>query len=72
MGLMKTMTEAGLDKQGPELLQRMTQGVFTLRDMYEQFSNIMVRCTALASASSRHLYACARRVASFLTLHRSL
>ena len=43
MGLMKTMTEAGLDKQGPELLQRMTQGVFTLRDMYEQFSNIMVR-----------------------------
>ena len=43
MGLMKTMTEAGLDKQGTELLKRMTEGVFTLRDMYEQFSNIMVR-----------------------------
>ena len=41
MGLMKTMTEAGIDKQGPELLKRMTEGVFTLRDMYEQFSNIM-------------------------------
>lgn len=47
MGLMKTMTEAGLDKQGPELLKRMTEGVFTLRDMYEQFSNIMVRAPAV-------------------------
>jgi signal recognition particle subunit SRP54 len=40
-GLVETMKEAGLDKQGPELMQKMMQGVFSLRDMYEQFQNIM-------------------------------
>eukprot|EP01052_Picozoa_sp_SAG31_P002205 SAG31_NODE_75_length_27561_cov_28.859333_9_plen_111_part_00 len=40
-GLIETFKEAGLDKQGPELMQKMMQGQFTLRDMYEQFQNIM-------------------------------
>lgn len=40
-GLLNTMKEAGLDKQAPELLKKMSQGVFTLRDMYSQFQNIM-------------------------------
>ena len=40
-GLITTMKEAGLDKQAPELLKKMTEGVFTLRDMYSQFQNIM-------------------------------
>jgi signal recognition particle subunit SRP54 len=40
-GLITTMKEAGLDKQAPELLKKMTSGIFTLRDMYSQFQNIM-------------------------------
>ena len=35
-GLMNAIKDAGLDKQ-PELYQKLSQGVFTLRDMYEQF-----------------------------------
>eukprot|EP01050_Picozoa_sp_SAG11_P001342 SAG11_NODE_57_length_19200_cov_18.288417_10_plen_241_part_00 len=41
-GLLNSMKEAGLDgEQGAELLQKMADGIFTLRDMYEQFQNIM-------------------------------
>eukprot|EP01052_Picozoa_sp_SAG31_P042911 SAG31_NODE_6972_length_1830_cov_1.781051_1_plen_196_part_00 len=41
-GLLTQMKEAGLDgEQGQELLQKMSEGIFTLRDMYEQFQNIM-------------------------------
>ena len=40
-GLMTTIQEAGLDKRGPELMQKISSGVFTLRDMYEQFQNLM-------------------------------
>ena len=41
-GLLNQMKEAGLDgEQGAELLKKMSEGVFTLRDMYEQFQNIM-------------------------------
>jgi len=39
-GLMTAIKDAGLDKQ-PELYQKLSQGVFTLRDMYEQFQNVM-------------------------------
>jgi signal recognition particle subunit SRP54 len=39
-GLMNAIKDAGLDKQ-PELYQKLSQGVFTLRDMYEQFQNVM-------------------------------
>eukprot|EP00741_Cyanophora_paradoxa_P020412 tig00021254_g19703.t1 len=39
-GLFNTIKDAGLDKQ-PELISKLTQGVFTLRDMYEQFQNIL-------------------------------
>lgn len=39
-GLMNAIKDAGLDKQ-PELYQKLQQGVFTLRDMYEQFQNVM-------------------------------
>lgn len=37
---MNAIKDAGLDKQ-PELYQKLQQGVFTLRDMYEQFQNVM-------------------------------
>mmetsp|Transcript_58297 Transcript_58297/g.153370 ORF Transcript_58297/g.153370 Transcript_58297/m.153370 type:complete len:234 (-) Transcript_58297:645-1346(-) len=37
---MTAIKDAGLDKQ-PELYQKLSQGVFTLRDMYEQFQNVM-------------------------------
>ena len=41
-GLLNSMKEAGLDGEaGTELLQKMSDGIFTLRDMYEQFHNIM-------------------------------
>ena len=41
-GLLNSMKEAGLDGEaGTELLQKMSDGIFTLRDMYEQFQNIM-------------------------------
>ena len=41
-GLLTSMKEAGLDGEaGTELLQKMSDGIFTLRDMYEQFQNIM-------------------------------
>lgn len=41
-GLLNSMKEAGLDGEaGTELLQKMSEGIFTLRDMYEQFQNIM-------------------------------
>jgi signal recognition particle subunit SRP54 len=39
-GLWNAIKDAGLDKQ-PELYQKLSQGVFTLRDMYEQFQNVM-------------------------------
>ena len=29
-----------MDKQ-PELVEKFTKGIFTLRDMYEQFQNVM-------------------------------
>eukprot|EP00164_Ancoracysta_twista_P001024 GFYU01001334.1.p1 GENE.GFYU01001334.1~~GFYU01001334.1.p1 ORF type:complete len:513 (-),score=174.92 GFYU01001334.1:404-1942(-) len=40
-GLIDTLKEAGLEEQGPALMERISQGVFTMRDMYEQFQNIM-------------------------------
>ena len=41
-GVISRRRQAGLDgKGGSELLQKMSEGIFTLRDMYEQFSNIM-------------------------------
>uniref|UniRef100_A0A7E4UMS8 Signal recognition particle 54 kDa protein n=1 Tax=Panagrellus redivivus TaxID=6233 RepID=A0A7E4UMS8_PANRE len=39
-GLVEKVTEMGLD-DNEELMKRLKQGVFTLRDMYEQFQNIM-------------------------------
>ncbi len=40
-GLMERVQEIGLDDASQkELLERMQHGVFTLRDMYEQFMNI--------------------------------
>eukprot|EP00172_Hildenbrandia_rubra_P003539 Plantae.Rhodophyta-Hildenbrandia_rubra.ctg5800.p1 GENE.Plantae.Rhodophyta-Hildenbrandia_rubra.ctg5800~~Plantae.Rhodophyta-Hildenbrandia_rubra.ctg5800.p1 ORF type:complete len:511 (-),score=98.70 Plantae.Rhodophyta-Hildenbrandia_rubra.ctg5800:1955-3364(-) len=38
-GLVKSIKEAGLT-ENPEMVKRLTEGVFTLRDMYEQFENI--------------------------------
>jgi signal recognition particle subunit SRP54 len=35
---MKSVVDA--DKQ-PEMMERFTKGIFTLRDMYEQFSSVM-------------------------------
>lgn len=40
-GLVDTIKKAvPLDGQ-PELYKRLSEGIFTLRDMYEQFSNIL-------------------------------
>eukprot|EP00005_Dracoamoeba_jomungandri_P003652 CAMPEP_0174252032 /NCGR_PEP_ID=MMETSP0439-20130205/1674_1 /TAXON_ID=0 /ORGANISM="Stereomyxa ramosa, Strain Chinc5" /LENGTH=476 /DNA_ID=CAMNT_0015332509 /DNA_START=129 /DNA_END=1559 /DNA_ORIENTATION=+ len=39
-GLIDTMKSAGIEDQ-PELYKRLTEGQFTLRDMYEQFQNIL-------------------------------
>lgn len=40
-GLMEEMkTIVDVDKQ-PELLDKFSKGIFTLRDMYEQFQNVM-------------------------------
>jgi signal recognition particle subunit SRP54 len=39
-GLVEKVTEMGLE-DNEELMKRLKQGVFTLRDMYEQFQNIM-------------------------------
>ncbi|KAA8494173.1 Signal recognition particle 54 kDa protein [Porphyridium purpureum] len=38
-GLVTSIKEAGLD-QNPEMYKRVMEGQFTLRDMYDQFSNI--------------------------------
>ena len=40
-GLMGTVTELGLDKNNEALMKKIQHGEFTLRDMYEQFTNVM-------------------------------
>jgi len=39
-GLVEKVKELNLD-QNKELMKKLEQGVFTLRDMYEQFQNIL-------------------------------
>eukprot|EP00126_Sphaerothecum_destruens_P010041 Sdes_comp20665_c0_seq2m15996 len=39
-GLVDMVQDLNLDKNG-ELVEKLSQGIFTLRDMYEQFQNIM-------------------------------
>ena len=38
-GLMEKVSEIGIEDQ-KELMEKISHGVFTLRDMYEQFQNI--------------------------------
>jgi signal recognition particle subunit SRP54 len=40
-GLVETIKETMDDKKQPEMMDRMSKGIFTLRDMYEQFQNVM-------------------------------
>jgi len=40
-GLVDTIKKAVPLNGQPELYKRISEGVFTLRDMYEQFSNIL-------------------------------
>mmetsp|Transcript_50938 Transcript_50938/g.65231 ORF Transcript_50938/g.65231 Transcript_50938/m.65231 type:complete len:512 (+) Transcript_50938:56-1591(+) len=41
-GLVETIKESmGDPKKQPEMMDRMSKGIFTLRDMYEQFQNVM-------------------------------
>ncbi|KNC47826.1 signal recognition particle protein 1 [Thecamonas trahens ATCC 50062] len=40
MGLVSKLQDAGIDQQ-PELLEKLKQGVFTLRDMADQFQNLL-------------------------------
>merc|ERR1712157_417252 len=39
-GLMENIQDLGLDKQNPELINKIQQGRFTIRDMYDQFQNV--------------------------------
>merc|ERR1712015_651 len=38
---MGTVTELGLDQNNEALMKKIQHGEFTLRDMYEQFTNVM-------------------------------
>ena len=40
-GLITTVGELGLDKNNEQLMKKIQHGEFTLRDMYEQFTNVM-------------------------------
>lgn len=40
-GLVKKVEQLGLDKNNEELLKKLKQGAFSLRDMYEQFQALM-------------------------------
>jgi len=40
-GLINTVGELGLDKNNEQLMKKIQHGEFTLRDMYEQFTNVM-------------------------------
>uniref|UniRef100_A0A7S2WJL8 Signal recognition particle 54 kDa protein n=1 Tax=Rhizochromulina marina TaxID=1034831 RepID=A0A7S2WJL8_9STRA len=40
-GLVETIKETVGDDKNPELMDKFAKGVFTLRDMYEQFQNVM-------------------------------
>uniref|UniRef100_A0AC34QAX1 Signal recognition particle subunit SRP54 n=1 Tax=Panagrolaimus sp. JU765 TaxID=591449 RepID=A0AC34QAX1_9BILA len=40
-GLVKKVEQLGLDKNNEELLKKLKQGAFSLRDMYEQFQSLM-------------------------------
>jgi len=40
-GLMSKVEEIGMDQNNEKLLEKMKHGEFTLRDMYEQFTNVM-------------------------------
>ena len=40
-GLITTVGELGLDKNNTQLMKKIQHGEFTLRDMYEQFTNVM-------------------------------
>ena len=40
-GLFNTIKNAVPMEEQPELYKRLTEGIFTLRDMYEQFQNIL-------------------------------
>lgn len=40
-GLVETIKETVGDDTKPEMLDKMSKGIFTLRDMYEQFTNVM-------------------------------
>lgn len=41
MGLMRRAAESGMVDQGPEMMKRMAKGQFTLRDLYDQFQNLL-------------------------------
>jgi len=40
-GLMSKVEEIGMDQNNEKLMEKMKHGEFTLRDMYEQFTNVM-------------------------------
>ncbi|KAF8375264.1 hypothetical protein PRIPAC_81693 [Pristionchus pacificus] len=40
-GLVDMVNEAGINQNNEELVKKLKQGVFTLRDMYEQFQTVM-------------------------------
>ena len=40
-GLIETISDLGLEKNSDQLMKKIQHGEFTLRDMYEQFTNVM-------------------------------
>ena len=40
-GLLNDMKDLGVMDKQPELVEKFSKGIFTLRDMYEQFQNVM-------------------------------